>query len=82
MKILLQQGLINYNQYGFVPDSSTQLAVLETVCDLNHAMNSNLITGLLFLDVRIVCCIKVVYYGMIFMNHITTHVRSVLKMGI
>ena len=52
MKILLQNGHINENQYGFVPGRSTQLAVMETVCDLHHAMNSNLITGLLFLDVR------------------------------
>ena len=52
MKILLQEGLIDDNQYGFVPNRSTQLAVMETVCDLYRAMNSNLVTGILFLDVR------------------------------
>ena len=52
MKFLLQNGYINDDQFGFVPNRSTQLAVMETVCDLYHAMNSNLITGLLFLDVR------------------------------
>ena len=52
MKILLDHGHIDENQFGFVPNRSTQLAVMETVCDLYHAMNSNLITGLLFLDVR------------------------------
>ena len=52
MKILMQHGHIDDNQYGFVPNRSTQLAVMETVCDLYHAMNSKLITGLLFLDVR------------------------------
>ena len=52
MKILLQYGHIDDNQYGFVPNRSTQLAVMETVCDIYRAMNSNLITGVLFLDVR------------------------------
>ena len=52
MKILLNQNHIDENQDGFVPNRSTQLAVMETVCDLYHAMNSNLITGIVFLDVR------------------------------
>ena len=52
MKILMQYGQIDENQYGFVPNRSTQLAVMETVCDFYHALNSNLITGVLFLDVR------------------------------
>ena len=52
IKILLQHGHIDENQYGFVPERSTQLAVMETVCELYHAMNCNLITGLLLLDVR------------------------------
>ena len=52
MKVLLQNKYISDDQFGFVPGRSTQLAVMETVCDLYHAMNSNLVTGLLFLDVR------------------------------
>ena len=52
MKVLLQYGHINENQYGFVPNRSTQMAVMETICDLYQSLNSNLITGLLFLDVR------------------------------
>ena len=40
------------NQFGFISNRSTQLAVIETVCDPFHAMNSSLVTGLLFLDVR------------------------------
>ena len=40
------------NQFGFISNRSTQLAVIETVCDLFHAMNLSLVTGLLFLDVR------------------------------
>ena len=46
MKILLNQNHIDENQDGFVPNRSTQLAVMETVCDLYHTMNSNLINGI------------------------------------
>ena len=52
LKILLQNGRISDEQYGFVPERSTQLAVMELTNDLYHAMNCNLLTGLLFLDVR------------------------------
>ena len=52
MKTLLHCGEIDENQFGFVPNCSKQSAVMETVCDLYHAMNLNLLTGLLFLDVR------------------------------
>ena len=36
----------------FVPERSTQLAVMELTNDLYHAMNCNMLTGVLFLDVR------------------------------
>ena len=39
-------------EHGFVPNRLTQLAVMETVCDLYQAMDSNLLTGILFGDVR------------------------------
>ena len=52
MKVLLENKYINDEQYGFVPGRSTQIAVMELTNDLYHAMNSNLVTGLLFLDVR------------------------------
>ena len=48
MKILLEHGHIDDNQYSFVPNRLTQLAVMDTVYDLYQAMYSNLITRLLF----------------------------------
>ena len=52
MKVMIENNYIHDEQYGFVPNQSTQLAVMELTNDLYHAMNCNLITGLLFLDVR------------------------------
>ena len=52
LKGLLEKGYIDDEQYDFVPNRSTQLAVMELTNDLYHAMNRNLITGVLFLDVR------------------------------
>ena len=46
LKIMIENNLINDNQFGFVPGRPTQQAVFETTCDLYHAMNSNLLTGL------------------------------------
>ena len=52
MKLMIENNYIHDEQYGSVPNRSTQLPVMELTNDLYHAMNCNLITGLLFLDVR------------------------------
>ena len=52
MVILSDNNVLNVNQYGFMKGRSTQGATFDLLSDLYHNMNSNLATGLLFLDVR------------------------------
>ena len=51
-KILKDVDYLSKYQYGFLPQRSTQLAIFEILKDIHNAQNSNLSTGLLFLDVR------------------------------
>ena len=52
MSILTEKHTLSENQYGFRNGRSTQSATFDLVTDLYHNMNSNLATGVLFLDVR------------------------------
>ena len=52
LKFLLENGLINEQQYGFLPGKSTQMAVFDMITDMYESLNRNYYTGVLFLDVR------------------------------
>ena len=52
MTILTDNNILDDSQYGFRCGRSTQHAIFDLTTDLYHNMNCNLLTGLLFLDVR------------------------------
>ena len=52
MTILTENNTLSENQYGFRKGKSTQNATFDLTTDFYHNMNSNLVTGILFLDVR------------------------------
>ena len=52
MRILDNNNFLNGNQYGLIKGRSTQQATFNLAPDLYRNLNSNLISGLLFLDVR------------------------------
>ena len=49
---LLENNLINEQQYGFLPNKSTQMAVFDMITDMYESLNRNHFIGVLFLDVR------------------------------
>ena len=52
MTILTDNNILDDSQYGFRCGRSTQHAIFDLTTDSYHNMNCNLLTGLLFLDVR------------------------------
>ena len=52
LNYLLENNLISEQQYGFLPNRSTQMAVFDMITDIYEFLNRNYLTGILFLDVR------------------------------